>query len=248
MKATEAEGFKLEGNGYLGSGDPVRAIKPYTQAIALTPNDHTLYSNRAFAFTKACKYERALIDADKAVELMPRWAKGHFRRGEALRLSGLHARALDAYEKAAQIDPSDEHVASCVREASQQACVHRTFAQRMVYVGVAVGVLLAGFIFASGKKGSLASSVVVLILGAPIAQLVVMIWEHTRDARVAAPSMSNNDFVLTQFPSLQLHQSKKAEKLAAAEAKESEQSGKKGRTKTSSREAAMASMRSRQAK
>mmetsp|Transcript_41690 Transcript_41690/g.94073 ORF Transcript_41690/g.94073 Transcript_41690/m.94073 type:complete len:249 (-) Transcript_41690:35-781(-) len=248
MKASEAEVFKSEGNGYLTSGDPVRAIKPYTQAIALTPNDHTLYSNRAFAFTKAEKYERALVDAEKAVALNPKWPKGHFRRGEALRLSGLHARAREAYEKAAKLDPSDEHLASCVREAAESARLDDIFAQRILYAGVAIGALLACLIFASGKKGCTASSIVILLISGPLGQGARMIREHLRDARVAAPSMSNNDFVVHQFPTIQLHQSKKVEKAAVAEAKACDQSVKKGRVKTSSREAAMASMRSRQAK
>lgn len=245
MKASEAELFKLEGNAALGAGDGVRALKPYTQAIALTPNDHTLYSNRAFAFTKTKEYARALADADKCVALSPKWAKGHFRRGEALRLSGLHAQAQLAYEKASSLDPQDDHLAKCKLEAATDAAADALFAKQIVYAGCAIGACLAFLLALSGKQLSLVSAVLILALGAPAGKAASMLWEHQRDGRIAVPAKSNTDFVLWQFPGVQLHQSEKEKKAAKAEESAAAGLATKSRTKTSTREAAM---RSRQGK
>ena len=47
----------------------------YTEAIDLDPENHILYSNRSAAFAKAEKYDLALTDAEKTMELKPDWAK-----------------------------------------------------------------------------------------------------------------------------------------------------------------------------
>lgn len=262
MPSTEniaaAEVFKKEGNGYLTSGDPVRSIKPYTQAISLTPRDHTLFSNRAFAFTKAKKYDRALLDADQAVHLSPLWPKGHFRRGEAFRLAGLHAHALEAYTEASKRDPNDEHLAKCVRDATDSMQTHATFCQRIVYAGAAIGALLAAMLIASGKTGSLLSALVVLALGGPLGMLARLCWEQRREWAVAVPIMSNNDFVLSQFKSLQkgvpaprFTPPSDAPQLGGSGPPVSgggsggAEKEKKGRVKTSTREKAINSVRSR---
>lgn len=249
----KAEAFKAEGNGYLTSGDPVRAIKPYTQAIALSANDHTLFSNRAFAFTKAEKYERALLDADRAIHLKPLWPKGHFRRGEAFRLSGLHARALEAYEAAAKCDRADEHLAKCVRDASESARRDQVFGQGIVCAGAAVGALLACMIFSSRAPGSTMSALVMLVLGAPLGMVARMCWEQKREWTVAAPSLLNNDFVASQFKDLKLPNSQGASKKTAGTEVAPPSSGegaagKKERPKTTCRESAINAARKRQAK
>lgn len=246
----KADEFKNEGNRHLKSGDPVRAIKPYTQAILLCAKDETLYSNRAFAFTKANEYGRALLDADKAVHLKPLWHKGHFRRGEVFRLVGLHAQSLEAYKEAARLDPSDEHLAACLREATKRAQSEADFAKYIVYGAMAIGVVLAGLLLASGKPGSIPSALVFAIFGGPMGILARMCWEQKRLWAVAAPNMSNEDFVKSQFKTLQSTFTK--EDHFAPEGTSmlggrnegsppggSNEVGKKGRGKTTTREAAM---------
>merc|ERR1711957_1135076 len=110
-----------------------------------------------------------------------------------------HARALEAYEEAAKRDPSDEYLAKCVRDEADNARQDQTFATRIVYAGAAIGATLACMIFASGAPGSTMSALFMLLLGAPLGMLVRMCWEQKREWIVAAPGMSNNDFVASQF-------------------------------------------------
>lgn len=61
------------------TSDFEEAIKKYTEAIALDPENHVLYSNRSAALTKAARYLEALGDADKTIEIKPDWAKVSIR-------------------------------------------------------------------------------------------------------------------------------------------------------------------------
>jgi tetratricopeptide (TPR) repeat protein len=51
------------------------ALDFYSRALRLEPTSHALYSNRAATFMALHNYEDALKDADKAVELNPKWHK-----------------------------------------------------------------------------------------------------------------------------------------------------------------------------
>lgn len=82
----------------------------FTQAIALTPENHILYSNRSAAYASKKDYENALQDATKTTELKPDWPKGWSRKGAALHGQRDLAGALDAYKKASELDPSNAAV------------------------------------------------------------------------------------------------------------------------------------------
>lgn len=82
----------------------------FTQAIALAPDNHILYSNRAAAYTSKKDYDNALKDADKTTELKPDWPKGWSRKGAALHGKRDLSGALDAYKKASELDPSNAAV------------------------------------------------------------------------------------------------------------------------------------------
>lgn len=51
------------------------AIKLYTRSIQLDPRNHVLYSNRAMAYKRSKRYQQALNDAEKSLQLNPDWAK-----------------------------------------------------------------------------------------------------------------------------------------------------------------------------
>lgn len=74
------------------------AIAAYTEAIALDDKNHVLYSNRSAAYAKLLKYEEALQDAEKTVEVNPTWPKGYSRKGAALTGLEKFEEALTAYD------------------------------------------------------------------------------------------------------------------------------------------------------
>ncbi|XP_044731476.1 stress-induced-phosphoprotein 1 [Chrysoperla carnea] len=112
--------LKEQGNSALSAGNFDEAIKHYTDAINLDSSNHVLYSNRSAAYAKAGKYELALADAEKTVELKPDWAKGYSRKGSVLAYLGRHSEAVAAYETGLKYDPNNVQLKDGLSEVKQQ--------------------------------------------------------------------------------------------------------------------------------
>ena len=112
MNLADAAGLKKKGNELFGRGKYAEAVEAYTQAIDLwmEPKDRAvLYSNRSAARLKiAGEKQKALSDAERAVQLAPDYAKAHFRRGQALRALGEAAKAAEAMQEVLRLEPSDQ--------------------------------------------------------------------------------------------------------------------------------------------
>ncbi|XP_023949750.1 stress-induced-phosphoprotein 1 [Bicyclus anynana] len=113
--------LKERGNAALSSGKYAEAIKYYTMAIELDPENHVLYSNRSAAYAKAENYSAALEDANKTVSLNPKWSKGYSRKGSALAYLGKHEESIAAYEKGLEFEPDNQQLASGLEEVKKQA-------------------------------------------------------------------------------------------------------------------------------
>lgn len=110
MSSTVQE-LKDQGGKHFAAGDWQQAADSYTAALELDGKDnvdageydatsrlaHVLLSNRSAAYAQLSKYDEALADADRVVELHPKWAKGHNRR--ALALSKLDKKSEAALAK-----------------------------------------------------------------------------------------------------------------------------------------------------
>lgn len=110
----EACKLKEEGNSAFKKGDWEDAITCYTKAIKLTgdeTNDLAVYlKNRAAAYLKQEKYNEALQDCNKSLEIIPIDPKALFRRAQAL--ENLE-RYEEAYRDAREVlnqDPSNKTI------------------------------------------------------------------------------------------------------------------------------------------
>jgi tetratricopeptide (TPR) repeat protein len=104
----EAETAKEEGNKAFGKGDFALAAEHFTLAINLDPNNHVYYANRSAALLKMGKLEDSLEDADQCVKMNRMYAKGHFRKGQALAVIGRVDLAVASMEEAVKLDPNNE--------------------------------------------------------------------------------------------------------------------------------------------
>jgi len=71
-----------------------------------------LYSNRSGAYASLKQFDQALEDATKTTEIKPDWAKGWGRKGAALHGVGNLVDAVDAFEEALKLDPSNAQAKS----------------------------------------------------------------------------------------------------------------------------------------
>jgi len=100
-----AAAAKERGTQSFRKGDFAQAVKAYSEALAITPEDHTLLSNRSAAYGSLEQFKEAWLDAAECTRLRPDWPKGFARLGFAL----FHLERLDesiaAYESGLKLDP-----------------------------------------------------------------------------------------------------------------------------------------------
>ena len=112
-----ADELKQKGNAALQTEQFDEAIKYYTEAIAVDPKNHILYSNRSAAYVKTGKYQEALSDAEQTIEIKSDWGKGYSRKGAALEYLGKVDEAVTAYEEGLKHDPNSDQLKEALKTA-----------------------------------------------------------------------------------------------------------------------------------
>ncbi|NXT58494.1 TTC31 protein, partial [Pluvianellus socialis] len=92
------------GNEAAQKGWYAEAVCAFTEAVKLNPREHRLFGNRSYCYEKLQCYEEALRDAQVALGLQPRWPKGFFRKGKALRGLERYAEAASTFEELLRLD------------------------------------------------------------------------------------------------------------------------------------------------
>ncbi|WVQ77163.1 hypothetical protein IAR50_006846 [Cryptococcus sp. DSM 104548] len=104
---SDAVALKAEANKAFAAKDYTSAVKLYSDAIALDPSNHVLYSNRSASKASLKDYEGALEDAEKTIELNSSFSKGYARKGAALHGLRQFPDAVMAYESGLQAEPNN---------------------------------------------------------------------------------------------------------------------------------------------
>ncbi|KAM0217828.1 hypothetical protein ACHAQD_003967 [Fusarium lateritium] len=102
-----ADELKALGNKAIAEKNFDEAVEKFTEAIAIQPENHILYSNRSAAYASKKDWEQALKDAEKTTEIKPDWPKGWGRKGAALHGQGDLLGANDAYEEGLKHDSNN---------------------------------------------------------------------------------------------------------------------------------------------
>lgn len=82
-------------------------INKTTAAIKQSPNDVRAYSRRGDALFFRGRFDEAVADYDKTIELDPRRADSHWQRGIALFYAGKYKQAADQFERYHTYDDVD---------------------------------------------------------------------------------------------------------------------------------------------
>jgi tetratricopeptide (TPR) repeat protein len=79
----------------------------YSKAIELDDSNKVYYSNRSNAYAQIQKFNEALADANRAIELDPNWSRGYGRKGVALFFLGRYKEAAEAYAAGLKVEPGN---------------------------------------------------------------------------------------------------------------------------------------------
>jgi putative GTP pyrophosphokinase len=98
----------LDALGLHNTGDFPGAIELYTQLIQTVNKQRVMaviLVHRGMAYFGDSRYEAALADFSRALELDPRNARTHYYLGVVHRFTSEFSKALDAFERALELDP-----------------------------------------------------------------------------------------------------------------------------------------------
>eukprot|EP01031_Cornospumella_fuschlensis_P029407 gene29407-35496_t len=115
----QAEEMKIKGNTAISQKDYKAAAEHYSEAIKLSsegPNSHVYYCNRAAAYCYLSRYEDAVSDCLSSVALSPDYVKAFSRLGLAYYHLEKFQEALDAYERAAELEPDNAATKDSIRQ------------------------------------------------------------------------------------------------------------------------------------
>lgn len=103
----KAEEFKNKGNIHMKNSEYNEAVKEYTNAIELNPNNAIYFCNRAAAYSKLEQHTAAIEDCKQAITLDPSYGKAYGRLGIAFSNLNKYEEARVAYENALKYDPGN---------------------------------------------------------------------------------------------------------------------------------------------
>lgn len=105
--AIKGEQFKAQGNAYYKEGEYQEAIRYYTQALALCPENGSYYGNRAAAWSMLKEYKRAIDDCKEGIRHEDKATPGamdkvRIRLANAYAASGQIPQALELLQQSMQ--------------------------------------------------------------------------------------------------------------------------------------------------
>jgi membrane protease YdiL (CAAX protease family)/tetratricopeptide (TPR) repeat protein len=99
----------IQADNHLSRGDLDEAIRAYDEAILLAPGNADAHYNRALAYSRKNRLQRALVDLDQAILLDPQMSEAHGLRGEVHHNQGDLDAALADYSEAIRLKPDNLH-------------------------------------------------------------------------------------------------------------------------------------------
>ncbi len=103
----DANALNLRGTAYGGIGDYKRALDDFNAAIAIAPDYHQAYANRALIHVQMKQFDLAMRDYDKAIQLAPDYAVAYIGRANLHRAMNNIPLAMADFNRALELRPDD---------------------------------------------------------------------------------------------------------------------------------------------
>jgi tetratricopeptide (TPR) repeat protein len=97
-----------------------QAAVHYTESIQIVATNPSVWANRAMCWLKLANPTKALADAEKCLELDPKYTKAHFRRGVALLELDRFVDACKAFRTTLDLDPKNAQAKSSMMLAEKK--------------------------------------------------------------------------------------------------------------------------------
>ena len=120
-----SEQYKLEGNCYFKAKQYDQAIVKYTSALNHNPNNHLLFSNRAYCYYLLQNYEDAITDIKQCMHFQPCFVKGWYRYGLILEKLDRFGEAGVAYQTAINLGEYEMKCPNTTRKTALELCKSR---------------------------------------------------------------------------------------------------------------------------
>ena len=111
--------LKSRGNAAFKARRPEEALLLYSRALEHDANNHAVLGNRSAVNEMLGRGEDALSDAEAAIASKPDWAKGFFRKANALRILKRHRESTAAFRAALELEPSSKMLKQSVAKAEE---------------------------------------------------------------------------------------------------------------------------------
>jgi tetratricopeptide (TPR) repeat protein/predicted Ser/Thr protein kinase len=131
-RATQLQRYQVllgEGRGLVDSGRTEDGLLRFTEAIALKPDDATFYVERGKAYYKVNRYEEAIADFAKALELDPSQSRARLWRGLAMCPEGTADERAQGFQDVLSVLEQNPDNGECLKVAVNLAL---TFARSSV--------------------------------------------------------------------------------------------------------------------
>merc|ERR1712166_569026 len=116
---------KRQGTEMFKAKDYQQAAVHYTEAINIQDDIPAIYANRCMCWLKLAEADKALADADKCIELDPKYTKAHFRRGVALLELDRYVDACKSFRTTLDLDPKNSQAKSSMMLAEKKMMMSR---------------------------------------------------------------------------------------------------------------------------
>lgn len=110
MNPELAEEHRQKGNELFKGGDYPGAIKQYDEGVKRDPSSVAIYSNRCATYIKLMVMDQALKDAEKCLELDPKFVKAYLRKGNCHHLMKEYHKAMKAYDDGLKLEPDNAEI------------------------------------------------------------------------------------------------------------------------------------------